>query len=108
MRLYIFVFSKKIIGMKKYSIILVLGLVALLFACSPAQQNKQELAEEYKQTCLADTMNTVIYGDDTEDYCTCIESQIEVLPDSVELTSDLVEEIIQDCADEYTSLDTEF
>ncbi|MDA3881775.1 MAG: hypothetical protein PF481_00655 [Bacteroidales bacterium] len=94
--------------MKKYSITLGLGLVALLFACSPAQQNKQELAEEYKQTCLADTMNTVIYGDDTENYCTCISSQIEVLPDSVELSEEKLEEIIQDCADEYTSLDTEF
>ncbi|MFO7869139.1 MAG: hypothetical protein R6U95_07565 [Bacteroidales bacterium] len=89
-----------------YMSMLVAGIV--LFACGPAQQNKEELAEEYKQNCLGDTMNMVIYGEDADAYCNCIASQIKVLPDSVEVTDEYIDEVIQNCADEFTSLDTEF
>ena len=83
------------------------GAMLSISACS-TNPSKNYIAEEIKEECMQDEMTHLIYKDDAEEYCECVAEKIIKLDEDINIDEDLLDEIIQDCADNFTSLDIDF
>lgn len=94
--------------MRKISITAFGLLVSISFFSCGSSQTNAELAEEIKAACLENETNKIIYKEDLEDFCNCIDEKILALPEDTKADDEKLADFSQQCADNFTSLDINF
>lgn len=93
--------------MKTYKILLLACSSVILFSCG-SNNNVNKSPEEIHNDCMNNGENKIIYKDKLTDYCDCVSSKIENIDSTENITNKEVEAIEQECATEYTTLETNF
>ncbi len=70
-------------------------------ACTPT-------AETVKNDCMKNADYATIYGNNLEAYCNCVEQKLIATEKEIPLQDSIVQNAIQSCAVEFTTLDTDF
>lgn len=78
-----------------------ISIAALCAACTPS-------AEKVKTDCLKNADYAIIYGDKLISYCDCVEQKLQEIEKEMPLHDSTVNNAMQSCAVEFTSLDTDF
>lgn len=82
-------------------IVYTLCTVAIYVACTPT-------ADAVKNDCIKNADYAVIYGNNLEAYCNCVEQKLLETEKTMPLHDSIVQNATQSCAVEFTTLDTDF
>jgi len=61
-----------------------------------------------KDACVADKELQTIYKDSLQSYCNCVEEHMQQTADTIHMNDSILEAYKQSCANEFTTLDTNF
>ncbi len=90
--------------MKRVYIYIITIFSVTIISC--AKTNEKQANKAYED-CINTEVNATLYGDELEDYCSCIKN--EILTSTKEsISEDDIKEITQHCANKHTSLETNF
>lgn len=87
--------------MKTIAILIGIFSIACITACT---NNKQFNSK----ACVNDETIQKIYKENTQAYCTCVEKNIQNIANTIVMTDSIIETQKQSCANEFTTLDTNF
>jgi hypothetical protein len=93
-------YTKQHIKMRNIGIVLLLILLSVV-SCKQAKTFD-------KQQCMKDADVQAIYKEQTQAYCNCVEQSITQLGDTIVVNDSVIEAHKQACANEFTTLDTNF